>query len=169
MRLFIVALLATALALPCRADEFCDGLKKIIADAPNNFVSVRGSADTGSDEAYSKPFMLPGSQGVFINSPPCEVRVWQRKYTYSCYFKASPANAEGKKQVISFTARVATCLSVTAPNFDYSAPHDTNWNASSNRGPFRFLMRGADVQTGLMYPPDGGPGTLYLNVGHSAA
>lgn len=156
--------LSVLLALPCRADEFCDGLNKVVADASKEFASVRGPADGGAEERYSKALMLPGSRGIFMNSAPCEVLVSQRDYTYSCYFPASPFSAEGKDQVMAFTARVAACLNVPKPDFDYSAPHDTDWNRSSNRGPFRFPVHGMEVQTGLMYPPDGGYGTLYLNV-----
>ena len=160
----VLAASAILLSSPVYADEFCDGLNKAVADAPKDFASIRGPADGGDDERYSKPLMLPGSRGIFMNSAPCEVLVADRNYTYSCYFPASPFIADGRNVVMAFTARVAACLNVPKPDFDYSAPHDTDRNRSSNRGPFRFPMHGVEVQTGLMYPPDGGYGTLYLNV-----
>jgi hypothetical protein len=151
-----------------RADEFCDGLRKAVAGAPKDFASVRGPADSGTEENYSKPLTLPGSHGVFATSSPCEVRVWERRdYTYICYF---PVSATGdKEQVVAFTARVAACLNVPEPAFNFSAPHDTDPGGSSNRGPFTFSVTGAEVQTGLTYPPDGGYGTLYLNVSRARA
>jgi hypothetical protein len=64
----------------------------------------------------------------------------------------------------AFIARVTSCLKIDAPNVELRAPSDTNVMASSNMGPYKFALTTARLELGLVFPPDGGPGSFYITV-----
>jgi hypothetical protein len=164
---FAASFIVLLLALPCRADDFCEGLKSEAKTAGSDFDSIRGQPDADDPTLFSNPFMLPGTNRFLTNVPPCSVDRLSKDsaiYQYSCTFSASAMDIEAKDQLAAFTAHVASCLGIAAPDFDFTAPHERNVFASSNRGPFHLSSNGVNIETGLFFPPDGGGGTLYVNV-----
>jgi hypothetical protein len=98
----IVLTVATALAsLPARADDFCDGLKQVIADARGGFPNTRGAADYEGGHLYGAPaVVLPGTT--------CHVETGGGA-NYTCFF---PPSDQLQSDLVALRDRVTACVGV---------------------------------------------------------
>lgn len=81
-----VLVLVSAIGSPAWADDFCPNLKKAIAAAPTNFVSISGDEDD----------FIPGWRNAKIMLPfatDCTVTTDSRDISYFCYWKKEQSGA----------------------------------------------------------------------------
>ena len=148
------------------ADDFCDGLKVVIADTPRNFINTHGPA--GKQPGYfTHTYLIPEAVALFPEGPPCvatQVPGDEKHLSYGCTFRGPVLLPDAKPAYASFIHRVQACLDLPEQKLDLSAPSDTRPLASSARGPVTLYTPGATVAVGLTYPPDGGPGALTVQI-----
>jgi len=165
----IGALAAMVLASPwsARAADLCDGLKAVIADAPQNFATIRGKPDRATGY-FTHPVLLPGAApppGLVVSCLVAEFPPKTKRYGYSCTFPGPSGDvASAKTAFSSFIQDIERCLALPHGEFDLSSPGDQGRMGAANRGPVELSTEKAVVTLGLGYPPHGGPGFFGISV-----
>ncbi|MFN3635167.1 MAG: hypothetical protein ACK4UZ_05490 [Rhizobium rhizophilum] len=139
----------------------------MVADAPRNFVSIRGQADP-STGYFTRPYLMPEAGPYYPNGLTCIAAEFPPnggKFEYACVFEGPRGGvAEAKAQFASFVRRVETCLNLPHQAFDLSAPADQGRLGRANRGPISLAVPEGVVRLSLEYPPDGGLGIYVVSV-----
>jgi hypothetical protein len=147
--------LAALVAAPCRADDFCNGVKTVVAAAATDFAALRGTADAQDPQVFRPSFLIPGARPIFRDGEACLV-VHAPDWSYSCSFPTGAATApEVLAAVKQFSTEVAACFGVT--------PSQLDEKELATARIVHIPIAAADLITGLSFGPDGG-GTLYLGV-----
>lgn len=159
----LVALVCPVGAL---ADEFCEGLRTVVADAPSNFANTRGRPDAATGY-FTQPFIIPEAAPLYPNGASCiaaEFPPRSQKVGYGCVFEGPTTFADAKAEFAAFVQRVEDCLSLPRQQFDLTAPADRGRLGSANGGPITLPVANANVVLVLSYPPHGGRGSFNIQV-----
>jgi hypothetical protein len=165
MKVLTALIAATSLlAVPAQADGFCTALKSVVADAAGNFETIRGAPDEADATQFLHPVSLPNVTPYYAPDAPCRVSRAKSVFSYVCKFPGATAGTEAHDELVAFAHRVKSCLGMTDPGFDFSAPSDLKPGAGSNRGPLSLTTVGAEITMLFTVPPGSGAGTLSIDI-----
>ena len=153
-RTALAAAWALALAAPATADDFCDALKHVVADAPKGFAATRGQPDPGYPASYWRPFLLPGATALMPDGSPCFVLHAAKTNPpeeYRCFFPGAADRDGLLADMHRMADRVSTCLSPMT--FD------------QKQGLWRVAVDDVSVLVGgALPPPQGGAGVVAVMI-----